>query len=85
MAAAEPNPPVSRIESEVKRIRALVERRQFPEALAVLADVMCNQGKFALAPLATSTDQPHPGMPTVSLTLPVPPAATRLALLVLKL
>jgi tetratricopeptide (TPR) repeat protein len=53
MAAAEPNPPVSRIESEVKRIRALLERRQFPEALAVsealLAEVPENRDLLYLA------------------------------------
>jgi tetratricopeptide (TPR) repeat protein len=47
MAAAEPNPPVSRIESEVLRARALLRKNQFAEALAIaqalLAEVPQNR------------------------------------------
>src|SRR5256885_588950 len=35
MAAAQPMPPPSRIETEVRRARALVEKRQFTEALSL--------------------------------------------------
>ena len=35
MAAAQPMPPASRIEAEVRRARSLVEKRQFAEALAL--------------------------------------------------
>jgi tetratricopeptide (TPR) repeat protein len=42
MAAAEPNPSVSRIESEVQRIRGLIERRKFSEALAA-SDVLLTE------------------------------------------
>jgi tetratricopeptide (TPR) repeat protein len=47
MAVAESDPPVSRIESEVQRIRAVIERRQFSAALAaskaLLAEVPENR------------------------------------------
>jgi tetratricopeptide (TPR) repeat protein len=53
MAAAEPNPPVSRIESEVLRIRGLIERREFSAALAasdaLLAEVPENRDVLYLA------------------------------------
>jgi tetratricopeptide (TPR) repeat protein len=47
MAAAEPNPPASRIEAEVHRARALLKQRQFAQALAaaeaLLAEVPENR------------------------------------------
>ena len=53
MAAAEPDPPVSRIESEVQRIRGLVEGRQFSSALAaseaLLVEVPENRDVLYLA------------------------------------
>jgi tetratricopeptide (TPR) repeat protein len=53
MAVAEPNPPISRIEPEVKRIRALVERHQFSTALAateaLLTEVPENRDLLYLA------------------------------------
>ena len=53
MAAAEPNLPVSRIESEVKRIRALLERRQFPEALAVSEALFVNSKVAQIPPVVS--------------------------------
>ena len=50
--AAEPHAPVSRIESEVRRVRALVERQQFAAALAasesLLAEVPENRDMLYL-------------------------------------
>jgi len=47
LAAAQPNPPISRIETEVRRGRALLERRQFAQALelaqSLLAEVPENR------------------------------------------
>ena len=47
MAAAEPNPPASRIETEVLRARGLLQKREFAQALsiaqALLADVPENR------------------------------------------
>ena len=40
MAAAEPNPPVSRIEAEVRRGRGLLEKRQFAEALELAQSLL---------------------------------------------
>jgi tetratricopeptide (TPR) repeat protein len=42
MAVAEANPPVSRIESEVRRIRGLIERREFSAAL-VASDALLGE------------------------------------------